>query len=521
MKLALALTCLLACGPSSRQGPGEPTDDTDNDGDGASEAMGDCDDSNADIGPNNIENCTDGIDNDCDAGIDGADTACMDPCDRAAAERSSVGCVYYGLDTNALGQAFAIAVSNVNDEAVAVSIESKVNSIWQQVPGGALTVGPLSVITLNPDRNAVDGSVLRTGAAYRVTADLPVIAYQFSPFDGSVSYLSDASLLLPVSAWDTVHLVPAWPSGIADGFNNYPAHVQIVASGPTQVTVNVPEGTIGGNVAALPPGTPSTFTLEDGDVLQLGAIPGQSLDGAYITSTAPVGVFSSNNCADVPNRANSCCCEHLEEQIFGLQTWGTSYVAAQMPLRGVEPSIYRILAQEDNTTITFTASPNVTGLPPFVTLNARQRVEFEVSGSGAPADFFASSDKPFHINQFTVGATVVLAGGSLGDPDMIQAIPTEQYLNRYVVLVPNTWIFDFAVLVRPVGAVVSLDSAPINVAWRPVGASGFEAATVPVSDGVHVLESLMPFGVSVSGYDEYDSYSYPGGLNQQVINPIE
>ena len=43
---------------------------------------------------------------------------------------------------------------------------------------------------------------------------------------------------------------------------------------------------------------------------------------------------------------------------------------------------------------------------------------------------------------------------------------------------------------------------------------------MPVPDGVHTLDGDMPFGVAVSGYDQYDSYSYPGGLGQAVINPI-
>jgi len=46
-------------------------------------------------------------------------------------------------------------------------------------------------------------------------------------------------------------------------------------------------------------------------------------------------------------------------------------------------------------------------------------------------------------------------------------------------------------------------------------------ASTETDDGVHVLDGNMPFGVSVTGYDTYDSYAYPGGLNQTVINPIE
>lgn len=41
-----------------------------------------------------------------------------------------------------------------------------------------------------------------------------------------------------------------------------------------------------------------------------------------------------------------------------------------------------------------------------------------------------------------------------------------------------------------------------------------------MADGVHVLDGSSPFGVAVSGYDSFDSYSYPGDLGQAVINPI-
>ena len=41
-----------------------------------------------------------------------------------------------------------------------------------------------------------------------------------------------------------------------------------------------------------------------------------------------------------------------------------------------------------------------------------------------------------------------------------------------------------------------------------------------IPDGAHTLESNVPFGVHVNGYDDYDSYAYPGGLKQTVINPI-
>ena len=509
-----------ACGPSQR---GTPVDAfTDNDHDGYSVEGGDCNDNDPAIHPDVSETCGDGIDNNCNGMIDSADYDCFTPCQKATFDRSSVGCVYYAVDTNSIGNPWAVAISNIDPAATAkVVVERKNGATWTPVAGGTVTVAPRGVVTVLMPRNFATGSTLMAAGSFRITSDIPVISYQFAPIDGSTSFLSDASLLLPVSAYDRYYVISAWPSGVDQGGSPRDAHIQIVANEPTNVTVTSPIATTAGPGApALAPNVPHTYAMAEGDYLQLTVQTiNQSLTGTYIESDKPVAVFSSNDCANVPNVPDRCCCDHLEEQLFGLQTWGTTYVGAQMPRRGTEGSIWQIIAQQDNTTVTFTPGAGVTGLPPSVTMSARQKVEYTVTGGATPGDFLVTSDKAILVNQFTVGSFVVAEGGDTGDPDMVQAIPTAQYLAHYNVLVPSTWINDFLVLIRKTGATVMVDGIAPGTPWRPL-AGGWETTVLPVPDGVHVLDGSAPFGVAVSGYDSYDSYSYPGGLGQAVINPI-
>ena len=37
---------------------------------------------------------------------------------------------------------------------------------------------------------------------------------------------------------------------------------------------------------------------------------------------------------------------------------------------------------------------------------------------------------------------------------------------------------------------------------------------------IHPQGAKEPFGIIVIGYDRFDSYAYPGGLNMQLINPV-
>jgi hypothetical protein len=449
-------------------------------------------------------------------------------CLQAEAGESTVGCLFFGADLDshdsAENQQYAIAVSNVQQSQVAtVIVEQKQNGVWVPI-AGPIMVSALSLHTFNLAAFNQDDSGIKTGGAYRVSSDVPIIAYQFNPVDGASSYLSDASMLYPVPTWDHINQVVGWKV-IDDGIGVQGAFISIIAAHDgTQVTVTPSVSTLPGpGVPAGQAGVPFVIQLNEGDLAEvMTKNMNTGLTGTKVESDAnhPVAVFSGNECTFIPTGVYAC--DHLEEQLSGVRLWGQHFIGSRVPNRSAnDPSLWQIYASENATTITLTADPQVTGLPnsPFV-LNAGQVVEFYAGGNAnQPGDFEIEADKPIAVLNYMTGSEN--PGAGIGDPAMVQLSPVEQFLPRYVVLVPGTWITDMAVVARPAGAPILLDGAPITDSlFVPVANSGYEVARVPVADGIHVFDGAAnPFSVVILGYDTWDSYAYLGGTGTGVINP--
>jgi hypothetical protein len=357
---------------------------------------------------------------------------------------------------------------------------------------------------------------------------VPVIAYQFNPFIASAQS-SDASMLYPVPSWDTLTHVVGHRAWHYYGDNYMGAYATIIAATDgTQVEVTPSVATLAGpGIPAGVPQVPFALELDEGDVasIMVESPEGASLSGTRIEASEPVAVFSGHECALIP--IGMWACDHLEEQIPGLRLWGMEFVAARMPVRrddgyAPEPTLWQVYASEDDTTVSLIAAPEVTGLPQSpVVLQAGELLEFEASGTpGEPGDFYVAADRPVAVTSYMVASDAASPHGAYGgDPAMLSMAPVEQYLARYVVLVPENWFFDYALVTRPLGVPVQVDDMPIDeAAFAPVGTS-HEVARVPIGDGVHVIEGDEPFGVAIVGYGSFDSYAYLGGVGTALINP--
>ncbi len=113
---------------------------------------------------------------------------------------------------------------------------------------------------------------------------------------------------------------------------------------------------------------------------------------------------------------------------------------------------------------------------------------------------------------------------------MVLMVPVEQYLSDYVFLVDTSYDADFAKLIRPAGAEVTVSCLGVVPAnrWTAVGASGYETAVIDMnpgeatcSPGTNEASSAQGFGILVSGQSSAASYGYPGGLSLEEINVPE
>ncbi|MCA9682995.1 MAG: hypothetical protein KC457_12420, partial [Myxococcales bacterium] len=126
-------------------------------------------------------------------------------CNTAADVASAVGCLFFGLDLDNLAdgefQQFGFIVSNVQTDIPATAyVEVKNGNTWS-IASGPQVIQPLDSFSFLLPDNHQEGSGIKAGGAYRITSDTPVVAYQFNPIDGQLSYTTDASLLYPVASW--------------------------------------------------------------------------------------------------------------------------------------------------------------------------------------------------------------------------------------------------------------------------------------------------------------------------------
>lgn len=457
---------------------------------------------------------------------------CANACSEAAKTQQNIGCTFYPVNLeNENPDQVGVVVSNPNKVTATVTLRTPQKVL------GSKKVGPgkLETFIIGAGAYMLEGTGKKVHA-FKLTANLPVAAYQFSPLNRSQQRSNDASVLISKPALGKRYIAFSAPVSAQDSAS----YVTIVGTAAgTSVTVTPSFDTrAGGGVPAIKADAPYTTTLGEQEILQLStATIGADLTGTRIAATKPVAVFGGHTCAQIPS--NKSFCDHIQEQMFPQESWGWGYLAAKFMPRGAtaEDDWWRILAGEDGTEVTLSGDDT---LPRIPTLKAGEY--YQVRSPGA---FVVKSNKPVALAHYSLGQEevtqpldqAVYGEGfqtptgctksadqtNMGDPALSIAVPFAQYRTVYDFLTPDTYRYDFLTITVPAGQKspdILLDDKVLSQKLKPIGSTGYRYLRLRLSDGAHRIKATTPFGIEVHGYDCNVSYAYSGGQNLKPINPI-
>jgi hypothetical protein len=556
------MTCL-GCSASG----GDPKGD---DGRGASSSNGGT--SSTSAGGPNIQLGGNVSDPDPTGGDDNNPTTC----DQAKAARTYIGCDFWPTITyNPVYHEFAYAVVLANGGTVDadVTVERGGTSVaTAKVPAGGLTKVELPwVMELKGEEFTRDGkttgarkkeSRLVKGGAFHLVSTIPVTAWQFSPLDyqqpgancaglppGTETCLSvsnDASLLLPSTAMTGTYRLGGrsaklegggvdWTSS-QGGFaitateNGTKVDIQLSPDRKAEVGTNAQIGAAvlasGPGVTEAMPNQTISYTLDAGDVLELVGKwasfepePHGDLSGSLVNSDKPVQVIAFNPLLSSVPTATDGFPDHIEETVLPAEVIGNSYVVTPPtgPDGRVPGHMVRFFGNFANTTLTYSG-----GTPPAGAPTALR--EGEVIEIGPVTDsFVVESDQSFSVVSIMLGSAKQDLDMNLrrGDPSLTTYVTPPQFRKTYTFLAPTSYLENYADIVVPAGATVTIDGQPLKATPQPIGTSTWSLVREvlgPGENGAHHLEATEKVGLQVMGFGSATSYSYPGGLDLKLIS---
>jgi hypothetical protein len=491
-------------------------------------------------------------------------------CQAAVDNKQSVGCEYYAtdMDQNGPDLCFAAFVANTWTTPAHITVELAGTSlspgIFARIPSGA---GPsLTYAAYDPVAGLAPGEVailflagtagsgapcpaptaMPTGVqifnasgggnAFRITTDVPVVAYQINPYGGGSAAVTGASLLLATSAWDTNYVaVAATPRD-----HTNPSMNILAAQDDTHVTM-LPKVAVqgGGKLPAGPANVPYTFSLNAGEHAQFTQY--DDLTGSVVQSDKPIGFMAGQPCMRAPFGVDFC--DHGEQMVPPVKALGNEYVGVMFrPRTSGDMAIWHLVGVVDGTTLTYSSA---VGGP--ATLAAGQTVDFITDQPFVVTS--QDTSHPFMLFTYMSGSQwQPIAGASIGikgygDPDFVVSVPPQQYMNDYVFFTDPTYPETNLVVVRSASPSMTFHDVTLDclggplTGWQPVGTYQWTRFDLirhdfqnqgNCSTGRHEMKSAGRFGLWVWGWGSPEtstftanvSYGYPGGMSVQPINQV-
>jgi hypothetical protein len=375
-----------------------------------------------------------------------------------------------------------------------------------------ITPGTVSEVTV-PTSVQVGGAEGTTSEGIRVVAGAPVTVYGLNQQGAT----TDAFLGLPTAALGNRYWVLSHATSISSLFSR----LTVVGTADGTTVTITPASNLAGSRTA---DTPYTVTLNAGQTYTVTATTASSnssvvgshdVSGTLVESTAPVAVYGSVDCVNIISGA----CDHVVEQLTPTEAWGTNFLAVRFP-KASGGDRFRIIADQDDTEVY--AEGNL-----LATLDAGEFLQTTLpTGSPTGAQgVLITTTKPAMVMQYMQGGTTYSDGTTSrsGDPAFLLVPPYEQFQAAYTFATPATGFDLHAInVMAPTSSTgtIQFDGAPLSTTWNPIAGTTFSAAQVWITAGTHSITGSLPFGLAVSGYNDADSYAYPGGYSLSQVASV-
>jgi hypothetical protein len=325
-----------------------------------------------------------------------------------------------------------------------------------------------------------------------------------------MDYSTDAFLALPMPCIGTEYLVLTYQN-VHDNVPLLHGTEFGIVSPQDDTTITItPKDDIGTHLK----GVPYSITLDQGETYQLRNETGQPADmsGTEILSDKPISVFGAHRCANIASPSQFFC-DFIVEQLLPVSLWGTSSYA--VPLLTRDGDTVHVLASHDNTPVMIDSA-----VATYLDRGEVYRFDLPNPGPGAQG-VRVHSDYRMLVAQYSHSSD--FDGVVHADPFMSLIQPTGSWLRQYRICAPPTSGFpgNYFSVVAPTSGDLSLISLDGTFVTALPGAQfgSFYNGTVyarapipPSASGVHSLSGRNEFGLNVYGFDEFDSYGYPGGM---------
>ncbi len=448
---------------------------------------------------------------------------CLSPCEVNIKDGSYLGCDYWAMDLDNIEESKDATVGVVVSVPAATSasnVKITDNATGAIVANTVVQAGQVQIFSL-PGDSGIDGTI-RTNKTFHIETTSPVAVHQFNPLNGTGVYTNDASLLLPSNVTGQDYLVMSWPhrndGTLLRGF------VTVIATQPGATNIGfTPTAPVvgGGGISALNAGTPYLFTLQRGEAInfETDGPHGVDLTGSHIKADQKISVIAGHECGNVPLGITAC--DHMEQQLFPVETWSTHYIADTFKARSPsQVDIFRVMAGANDVTVK--TAPPVPGYEEFrlqrggwIQFSAAESFEVKADGPILVGHYLTGAKYPGAIPNPACVESAVGKPEPLGDPAFTLAAPVKRYLKEYAVLTPSGYLENYLNIVAPTGTTVTIDNLALSVPWQAIPGTGYAIARQPVQPGVHTVVGSKSFGLTAYGYDCNVSYAYPGGLKLQ------